>query len=225
MKTIKSFIIVVLISVLITSCSIPAKTPETGIYHCDELNISIDFSKDDAFDMAKFHYDNGETLDLVCYLDYGDGIEIFEAEFTDENSKQDYTRVKDYILGSFKWKGNEIIVKDHETKKKYIFIEVQNVQDFNVDDYKEELTNFSTKSDYPKHEINSSIDVEKTAQKIFNKHFEYDKEYKPYEIFYDENNSVWLVTGTLPDEPNLTGGVPKVLIKNDGTILAVWHTK
>jgi hypothetical protein len=42
MKTIKSFIIVVLISVLIASCSIPAKTPETGIYHCDELNISID---------------------------------------------------------------------------------------------------------------------------------------------------------------------------------------
>lgn len=49
--------------------------------------------------------------------------------------------------------------------------------------------------------------------------------YKPYRIFYDNINSIWLVRlYTLP--PNTVGGGPCVLIrKSDGQVLAMWQDK
>ena len=50
------------------------------------------------------------------------------------------------------------------------------------------------------------------------------KKKKPYQVFYDEKNGVWLVKGSLP--PNMDGGVPHILIENStGDVLAVWHDK
>lgn len=50
------------------------------------------------------------------------------------------------------------------------------------------------------------------------------KSKKPYQVFYDEEADVWLVTGTLPDGFN--GGVPYIMIrKSDGEVLAIWHDK
>ena len=47
---------------------------------------------------------------------------------------------------------------------------------------------------------------------------------KPYQLFYDEQNEVWLVTGTL--RGNREGGVGNILMENDtGKVLAVWHDK
>ena len=48
-------------------------------------------------------------------------------------------------------------------------------------------------------------------------------EKKPYQVFYDKNNDVWLIRGTLPEM--MFGGVPWALIQSDGTVLAVWHDK
>ena len=45
---------------------------------------------------------------------------------------------------------------------------------------------------------------------------------KPYKVFFDDDENVWLVTGTLPR--GWIGGVAYILIqKSDGKVLAVWH--
>ena len=50
------------------------------------------------------------------------------------------------------------------------------------------------------------------------------KNEKPYQVFFDATNEVWLVSGTMPR--NQKGGVANILIqKSDGKVLAVWHDK
>lgn len=50
------------------------------------------------------------------------------------------------------------------------------------------------------------------------------KKIKSYKVFFDEENQVWLVQGSL--QKNWKGGVPYILIqKYDGKVLAVWHGK
>ena len=51
-----------------------------------------------------------------------------------------------------------------------------------------------------------------------------DKIYKekPYQVFFDEQNGVWLVKGSLPR--GYIGGVAYIIMrKSDGKILAIWH--
>ncbi len=51
-----------------------------------------------------------------------------------------------------------------------------------------------------------------------------DKVYgkEPYQVFFDADAGVWLVTGSLPK--GYVGGVPYIIIRqSDGKILAVWH--
>ena len=49
-------------------------------------------------------------------------------------------------------------------------------------------------------------------------------EQRPYQVFYDEKNGIWMVKGTLKE--NILGGVAYALIA-DGTweVLAIWHTR
>lgn len=47
---------------------------------------------------------------------------------------------------------------------------------------------------------------------------------KPYKVYWDDENNAWLVTGTL--RKNKLGGIPYVIFsKDDGEIIAVWHTR
>jgi len=47
---------------------------------------------------------------------------------------------------------------------------------------------------------------------------------RPYKLYYDEVNRVFLVTGTLPE--NAVGGVANMLIEEtSGNVLAVWHSR
>ncbi|MBE6713384.1 MAG: hypothetical protein E7580_07705 [Ruminococcaceae bacterium] len=47
---------------------------------------------------------------------------------------------------------------------------------------------------------------------------------KPFSVSFDEENQVYLIQGTLPD--NIQGGIPEVLIrKSDGKVIAVWNYK
>lgn len=50
------------------------------------------------------------------------------------------------------------------------------------------------------------------------------KEQRPYQVFYDEKNAIWMVKGTLKE--NELGGVAYALIA-DGTweVLAIWHDR
>lgn len=95
------------------------------------------------------------------------------------------------------------------------------VKPFNVDEYQEYIEK------YPSDETVGNVDDEKDLVKkaeaiLIEKYGNQIKKQKPYKVFYDETNDVWMVTGTLPS--NMKGGVANIIIDNStGKVLAVWH--
>ena len=73
--------------------------------------------------------------------------------------------------------------------------------------------------------ISDPKDLLKKVEVIWiNKYGERIKKQKPYQVFYDKANGIWLVQGTL--RSNMTGGVANILVDNDtGRVLALWHDK
>lgn len=73
--------------------------------------------------------------------------------------------------------------------------------------------------------ISDSKDLLKKVEAIWIKKYgNRIKKQKPYQVFYDEANGIWLVQGTLPSY--MMGGVANILVENDtGKVLAVWHDK
>lgn len=97
------------------------------------------------------------------------------------------------------------------------------VKPFNVDEYQEYIEK------YPSDETVGNVDDEKDLVKkaeaiLIEKYGNQIKKQKPYKVFYDETNDVWMVTGTLPS--NKKGGVANIIIDNStGKVLAIWHSK
>jgi len=98
------------------------------------------------------------------------------------------------------------------------------VGSFSYDDYKDENL-----IQFPSDKILGAVPDAETAREqaesvwveVYGEQVKFDK---PYQVFYDEKNCVWLVTGTLPD--GYAGGVPYIIIReSDGKVLAVWHDK
>ena len=88
---------------------------------------------------------------------------------------------------------------------------LQAIQDFPSDKYLGEIL---TAEQAKEKAINEWLDL--FGNKIYKE--------KPYQVFFDEENEVWLVKGTL--EKGKVGGVAYILIqKYDGKILAIWHTQ
>ena len=97
------------------------------------------------------------------------------------------------------------------------------VGEFELSDYQYFVENFSSEEILG--EIIDSKDAiikaEKTWIKIYGEGI---KDEKPYRIFYDSKNDVWLIQGSL--QSNSVGGVANILITgNNGKVLAVWHEK
>ena len=97
------------------------------------------------------------------------------------------------------------------------------IKTFDVSEYQYYIDN------YPSEEnlgfISDSKDLLKKVEVIWIKQYgERIKNQKPYQVFYDEANGIWLVHGTL--RSNMMGGVAHILVNNDtGKVLAVWHDK
>lgn len=98
-----------------------------------------------------------------------------------------------------------------------------NVKEFELNDYQYYIDNFSSEDNLGN--IIDSRDAINKAEIIWIKLYgESIKKEKPYQVFYDKKNGVWLVQGTL--RYNMKGGVANILIQNEtGKILAVWHGK
>ena len=93
---------------------------------------------------------------------------------------------------------------------------------FNLNDYKEEIDNFPSEEELGA--ISGPKDALKKAEKLFIELYGNSvKKWKPYKIFYDEENGVWLIEGSTKFFL-MSGGVG-VLIKDSGEVLAVWHGK
>ncbi|WP_165861103.1 NTF2 fold immunity protein [Paenibacillus paeoniae] len=66
----------------------------------------------------------------------------------------------------------------------------------------------------------------KIAEVIFNSVYDESNlaAKKPFQVKFDDDQKVWLVHGTLPEE--IDGGVPYIMLQQeDGKILSVWHDK
>lgn len=97
------------------------------------------------------------------------------------------------------------------------------IKTFEVSEYQYYIENFSSEDNLGF--ISSSKDLLKKVEVIWIKKYgERIKNQKPYQVFYDEKNGIWLVQGTL--RSNMMGGVANILVDNDtGKVLAVWHDK
>ena len=99
----------------------------------------------------------------------------------------------------------------------------EKVGEFDFSDYEEYVKQFPSderiKSDLELKELKAeAISI---LEKVYGK--DVNSETKKYKVYYDEENKVWLVTGTLPKD--MDGGVPYILIRKSGEVLAVWHDK
>lgn len=98
------------------------------------------------------------------------------------------------------------------------------VGNFLLDEYQQYMIEFS--SDKILGKVPTAKEAQKEAEQIwiekYGKNIPNAK--KPYKVFFDQSNNVWLVTGSL--HKNTVGGIPYVLIqKEDGKVLAIWHSK
>lgn len=96
------------------------------------------------------------------------------------------------------------------------------VGEFELSDYQSFTNRFASNATVDA--IDNAKVAKKQAEKLWVERFgEYMKDLKPYRVFYDSANDVWLVMGTLPKMT--LGGVPYVLIQTDGRVLAMWAEK
>ncbi len=75
----KRFIAVLLLIplVFLCSCSVQAAHPEQGVWYCEELKMSINFSLfGKTSEMVKIYNDDGTFESYVCHIDFGRGIFI-----------------------------------------------------------------------------------------------------------------------------------------------------
>ena len=110
------------------------------------------------------------------------------------------------------------------------FKNVETAGTFKLADYSEYMADYN---DYfpteempaPFGPINSSKEAKEAAEAIWKEIYgDSITKRKPYRVFFDEENRVWLVQGSFP--VFWTGGGPHILLqKVDGKVLAIWHEK
>lgn len=98
---------------------------------------------------------------------------------------------------------------------------------FNFDEY----SNYTI--DYPSDSVlgpvNDAESAKEKAQSVWLVLFgESIEDEKPYKVFFDESNGMWLVTGSMPKRlfGSIKGSVANIIVrKSDGKVMAVWHDK
>ncbi len=101
--------------------------------------------------------------------------------------------------------------------------ESRDIKTFEVSEYQYYVENFSSEENLGF--ISDQKELVKKVEAIWIKKYgESIKKEKPYQVFYDEKNGIWLVQGTL--HSNMMGGVANILVENStGKVLAIWHEK
>lgn len=97
------------------------------------------------------------------------------------------------------------------------------IKTFEVSEYQYYIDMFPSEENLGS--ISNTKDLLKKVEEVWIKEYgERIKEEKPYQVFYDEKNGIWLVQGTLSSD--MVGGVANILLENDtGKVLAIWHEK
>lgn len=112
-KLFASLLLITFMVSMLSACSIPGETPAEGLWYCNELGISIDFSllaEENTPECAKLYIGEGAAVDILCYFDYGTGISLMSLD-----------QETDYFNGSFEYKNGNFTVTSHVDKKQYVF--------------------------------------------------------------------------------------------------------
>ena len=106
-------LLLLIVSILLgsSSCSIPEKIPQGGVFYCDEMGISIDFSIIDTDpECGKLYAADGSYTTCRCMTDYGIGIVVMS---TDQEI--------DYLIGKFQYKNDLFYVTAYKDGTTYVF--------------------------------------------------------------------------------------------------------
>jgi len=108
-----------------------------------------------------------------------------------------------------------------------LFIRAPKIKDFKINEYNRYIDEFQ--SDKVLGPIDNAKTAKEKAESVWIEMFgESIKQEKPYKVFFDKSNDVWLVTGSMHRSlfGEVKGGVANIIIKkSDGKVLAVWHDK
>jgi len=99
----------------------------------------------------------------------------------------------------------------------------EKIKEFSLNEYNDYIQRFPSdrKTDTVESAKMAKVEAEKIWIEIYG---EKVKNRKPYNVFYDDKNGVWLIKGSLRKGED--AGVPYILIrKHDCKVLAVWHCK
>lgn len=106
-----------------------------------------------------------------------------------------------------------IIIENHLPK----------VKNFEICNYQYYIDNFPSQENIGP-VIDAKDAVNKAEQIWVRLYGDKIKKEKPYEVFLDEKNGIWLVRGSL--RSGMMGGVAHLIVeKASGKVLAVWHEK
>lgn len=105
----------------------------------------------------------------------------------------------------------------------HIFPKDPEIGTFCIRDYQYYVENFSSDE-----KVDNASDIRKLMEEVemlWKKTYGESVIYKkPYRVFYDSQNDIWLIQGSL--KSNQMGGVSNILVqRRTGNILAIWHTK
>ncbi len=174
---------------------------------------------------------------VECYIDTDLGSLKYKGEdcilrapgletFVFEIKEKDFVLDETTMTYALTWTGHPCKISfSFDNKENGIVIEElyydESVKEFDVNDYKEEIKTFSVSRFLSP--IYNSTSLKNGAYEFWDIYFEEPiLNEDTYKVYFDTKNSVWLVHGTLPE--GAVGGVPYMIVKTDGTILAVWHT-
>lgn len=115
-----------------------------------------------------------------------------------------------------------------------ILIEQKQVKTFDMSDYQKFIEEYSEEKMLGE-VLNEQIAKKKAIETLIEKFGnEISGKVKDYRVYFDSNNQVWLVKGVLSSnwlkritiDKNKIGGTPSCIIqKEDGRVLAVWHSQ
>ena len=98
--TMKKRCVVLLIAILFVfcSCSLPVSSPEDGLWYCDELKMTIDFSYDRGEKCVQVVQEDGSVVYFDMGVDFSGRLEVF---YYDEEYNPHI-----YLIGKIKHRGN-----------------------------------------------------------------------------------------------------------------------
>ena len=107
------FVLMLVVVIGLSSCSIPQPKPKEGVWYCEELMIEIDFGFLNANlepNCSKIYNSDGTYQKLLCYIDYGGGIWICSEDCRE-----------DFLLGDFRYQDGVFTVTTREDNEIYVF--------------------------------------------------------------------------------------------------------